>query len=82
MDPTVRTFWIGATWCASILIILAVVWMGLVWGNRYFTWEHEHEHTHEAHGHPHEHEAHEHPHPWPAHEHPRVGAHTHEVEVR
>ena len=79
MSETTKDFWLGASAFVALGLSIAVIWMALVWGNRYFQWDHAHSHVHPAHEHPHKHAAHQHPHEWPKHGHPHKHPHKHTV---
>ena len=79
MSPEAHNFWVGATWFATLVVVVVILGFSISWIDEYLGFDHEHEHTHAPHTHEHEHEVHEHPHPWPAHEHPHEHPHGHKV---
>ena len=74
MDPDVRTFWIGATWCVALILSFIIVLCSLFWISEYIPQDHEHEPEHPPHEHEHEHP--DHSHNIPDHDHP----HSHTLE--
>ena len=60
MDEDVKTFFEGATWFVVLFLIIMIGISGIVWMNRYMTFDHIHNHSHPPHKHDYPHEPHTH----------------------
>ena len=73
MDSDTKNFWMAATWFVCLCALIVLGFAGIVWINRYMTFEHMHDHEHTPHTHSEHMHDHEHTHPI------KIPEHTHKV---